>query len=68
MKFEMKHRFFKDPVVVHFTEDTAPDWLTSRNTVPGSTMDNRWFWTDHVLTLGIGELVNTDFQTIMRIE
>lgn len=51
-----------------FSEATAPDWLTSRNTVRGSTMDNRWFWVDHVLTLQVGESVDTDFQKITRIE
>jgi hypothetical protein len=55
-----------DPTV--FSEATAPDWLTSRNTVRGSTMDHRWFWDDHVLTLQVGESISTDFQTITRIE
>lgn len=49
-----------------FSEANAPDWLTNRNTVRGSTMDHRWFWEDHVLTLRVGESVNTDFQTITR--
>ena len=54
-------------LVNFFSEATAPDWLTSKNTVKGSTMDNRWFWESHVLTLGIGESVETDFSTIERI-
>jgi hypothetical protein len=66
MKFSMRHKFFKD-VVDEFDEETAPDWLTSKNTVKGSTMDNRWFWNEHVLTLKVGESVETDFQTITRI-
>lgn len=66
MKFEMMHRFFK---VIHtFTPDDAPDWLTSKNTVKGSTMDNRWFWNDYVLKLEIGSAVKTDFHIITRIE
>jgi hypothetical protein len=52
---------------VEFTEADAPDWLTSKNTVQGSTMDARWFWTSHVLTLKVGESVKTDFQLITRI-
>lgn len=31
-------------------------------------MDNRWFWNDHVLTLSIGESVDTDFRKITRTE
>ena len=53
---------------MEFTEDSAPDWLTSKNTVAGSTMDDRWFWNDHVLTLKVDESVDTDFQNIARIE
>jgi len=51
-----------------FTEHTAPDWLTSKNTLKGSTMDGRWFWTDHVLTLEIGKSIKTDFSKITRIK
>jgi len=53
--------------VLRFDQNTAPDWLTSSNTVPGSTMDYRWFWNERVLTLKVGESVNTDFQTITRL-
>ena len=49
-----------------FTEDTAPDWLTSKNTIKGSTMDSRWFWEDRVLELGVGESISTDFYKITR--
>lgn len=66
-KFKMKHRYFEG-VEETFTEETAPDWLTSRNTIEGSTMDYRWFWNDHVLTLEVGESVMTDFQKITRVE
>lgn len=52
----------------YFNEDTAPDWLTSKNTVEGSTMDMCWFWKDHVLTLRVGEFIDTDFHRITRIE
>jgi len=66
MQFSMRHKFFKDKVE-NFSESDAPDWLTGANTVPGSTMDNRWFWKDHVLTLQVGQSIETDFRTITRI-
>ena len=53
--------------VTYFSSEDAPDWLTSKNTIKGSTYDNRWFWQDQVLTLGIGESVKTDFHTVTRI-
>jgi hypothetical protein len=49
-----------------FSENTAPKWLTCENTVPGSTMDDRWFWEKHVLTLEVGESIDTDFRRITR--
>lgn len=64
--FKMEHMHFDR--VETFTNNTAPDWLTSKRTVPGSTMDNRWFWNDHVLTLKVGEHVNTDFHRITRVK
>lgn len=67
MIFSMIHNFFAfEPEI--FTEANAPVWLTSENTIAGSTMDNRWFWKDHVLTLAVGASVETDFQTITRTE
>ena len=68
MRFEMQHLIFKGVPVTEFSESDAPDWLTSCKTVPGSTMDHRWFWNEHVLTLKVGESVKTDFQLITRIE
>ena len=55
-------------MITHYTELDAPDWLTGRNTVRGSTMDNRWFWRNYVLTLKVGKSVETDFNKITRIE
>jgi hypothetical protein len=66
MKFEATHRDFRTVIV--FTEEDAPTWLTSANTIKGSTMDNRWFWEDHVLALRVGESTGTDFNIIKRIE
>lgn len=65
MRFRMTHNLFKTSV--EFSEDTAPDWLTSSKTIKGSTMDCRWFWEDHILTLKVGESKLTDFQKITRI-
>lgn len=66
MKFSMRHKFFKGQI--EFSEDNAPEWLTSENSIKGSTMDQRWFWTDHVLTLHVGESIETDFNIITRTE
>lgn len=62
----MVHMVFKTETV--FSETDAPLWITSENSIKGSTMDNRWFWKDYVLKLDVMESVNTDFQTITRIE
>lgn len=67
MLFSMQHIIFKGNPTV-FSEANAPDWLTSRSTVCGSTMDHRWFWDDHVLTLQVSQSIDTDFQTITRIK
>ena len=66
-RFRMTHKIFKSAPPEEFTEDDAPDWLTSRDTVKGSTMDGRWFWEGHVLTLKIGKAVDTDFRRIERV-
>ena len=68
MQFQMTFRDYPyPPKPTEFTELNAPDWLTSKNTVPGSTMDNRWFWNDHILTLKVGQSKETDFRIITRI-
>jgi len=67
MQYEMKHKFLTD-TIKYFSEHDAPDWLTSATTVKGSTMDNRWFFRDHVLTLDVNASVETEFRTITRIE
>lgn len=65
MLFSMKHKFFH--TTKEFTETTAPKWLTSENTIRGSTMDERWFW-DLILKLEVGKTIQTDFQIIERVE
>lgn len=66
-KFKMKHTVF-DAHEESFNEGSAPSWLTSENTIPGSTMDARWFWQDYVLQLKVGQSVSTDFWLIARVE
>lgn len=63
--FEMSSNILNKTVV--FSEDTAPDWLRFGG-VKGSTMCNRWFWNDHIMTLKVGDEVKTDNQTIKRIK
>lgn len=48
-----------------FFESDPPAWLVGGR--EGSTMDNRWFLRDHVLTLAVDASVQTDFTTITRI-
>ena len=69
-KFKLTHRIFVGnvtPKTEYFSESDPPKWL-SEGGCKGSTMDNRWFWNDHVLTLNLNETVDTDFRTITRIE
>lgn len=65
--FRMHHRFFRSAPVQEFTEETAPSWLKFGG-FPGSTMDNRWFWNDHVMKLEVGQSIKTDFQEITRTQ
>lgn len=64
-QFVMTHRFFKKES--RFDENTAPDWLTGENTVRGSTMDTRWVFKEHILTLAPGAVFETDFHEIKRV-
>lgn len=66
MIFELKRPLFDAPPS-RFSEHDAPDWLTSAKTIKGSTMDNRWFWERHVLTLEVGQSVETDFHRVTRV-
>jgi hypothetical protein len=66
MLFSMTHLDFPSKPVI-FTELTAPEWLSSANSIKGSTMDMRWFFDKHVLTLEVGKSVDTDFRKITRV-
>jgi len=66
MQFEMRHKILPECEPEIFSDLDAPDWLTSNNTNAGSTMDCRWFWREHVLTLEVGASVETDFRVITR--
>lgn len=63
--FKKTHEIFGTEEM--FTEETASRWLTCEDTIKGSTMDGRWFWNEHVLTLPIGCCVMTDYHKITRI-
>lgn len=63
--FEMSSNITNERV--EFSEDTAPNWLRFGG-VEGSTMCNRWFWNDHIMTLKVGEEVKTDYRIIKRIK
>jgi len=67
MVFKMQHLHFKYSIE-YFTHRNAPDWLTSKNTIKGSTMDHRFFWNDYVMKLNVNESVSTDFRRITRID
>lgn len=62
----MTHLYATIPTEI-FDEHTAPKWLCEGGRI-GSTMDHRWFWNDHVLTLKVGESVKTDFRSIIRVQ
>lgn len=66
MQFELRHNVFEGEPE-RFSELDAPAWLTGANAIPGSTMDNSWFWQKHVLTLQVGESIETDFRTVTRV-
>ena len=66
MQFIMRHKFLEKQKSEMFDENTAPDWLTSKNTIPGSTMDMRWFW-EKVQKLPVGGMIETDFNIILKL-
>jgi hypothetical protein len=57
MKFEFQHLFFDVREIHH--ESDLPSWLLHK--------DNKWFLQKHVLTLPVGQSIDTDFQKITRI-
>ena len=69
MSFSNTKTFSMEHIIGHttyFNEDNAPYWLRYGGR-QGSTMDNRWFWEDYILTLVVGQQINTDFNKITRI-
>jgi hypothetical protein len=64
-EFKATHLYFSNKIL-EFNEINAPDWLTCKDTVRGSTMDNRWFWKNYVLALEVNESINTTFWKIER--
>lgn len=61
-KFRMTHRILTANPPQEFCESTPPLWLAPKR------KSERWFWDRHVLTLAVGEHVNTDFRRIERIQ
>lgn len=57
MQYRMTHLFFEGPPEV-FDEKSAPSWLL---------MDGAWFFLNHILSLKVGEHIDTDFRRIHRI-
>ena len=58
MIFTCSHKHFD--LVDTFTESTPPRWLAHK--------ENSWWYERHVLTLKVGESVESDFNVIKRIE
>lgn len=59
-------KMFVENMTSFFEENNPPDWLIGGK--KGSTMDNSWFYNDHVLKLDVGESVKTDFSLITRVQ
>lgn len=57
-EFAFEHRLFGDVVV--YTESSPPPWV-----LPA---EKRWFWTQHVLTLAVGQSTETEWHKIRRIK
>jgi hypothetical protein len=58
MLFETRHKIFLH--TTEFTEDKPPAWITQS--------DLKWWFDKYVLTLEVGESIETDFQRITRKE
>jgi hypothetical protein len=65
--FSVQHRIFDKSKPVVFTEKSAPDWLKAHHR-PGSTMDTGWFWEQRVLKLEVGDMIETDYRKVTRLE
>ena len=51
------------PIKVSEASGAVLDWMVAE---AKGLAQHRWFWTDHVLTLDVGQTVDTDFRTIRR--
>lgn len=58
MNFIIEHKIFRDHFE-KFSSDSPPWWLISK--------EYKWWWGNYVLTLEIGEYVETAFRKITRI-
>lgn len=55
--FSFKHLIFGR--VENYSESNFPSWLTGK--------EHKWFFEVHILTLEIGETIETDFHLITRL-
>lgn len=54
----MTHLIFTDDPAVTFTQDDPPEWLVHP--------ENKWWWTEWVLSLKVDESIESDFRKIRR--
>jgi hypothetical protein len=59
-EFKRSHLFFEEDIYPPFSSQEPWEWLTRK--------DVKWFYDKHVLTLAVGEHIDTDFQRIIRIK
>lgn len=57
--FVMTHKVFSN-LIVEFPSDKPPLWLLSK--------EHKWWWEKHVLALGIGKSIESDFRRFTRIK
>lgn len=57
-EFAMTHLIFTDDPAVTFTQDDPPEWLVHP--------ENKWWWTEWVLSLKVDESIESDFRKIRR--
>jgi len=64
MTFTMTHTIFGGLPCIYYDGEMLAYFSRGRK---GSTMDDRWFYHNHVAKLCVGQSVETDFQTITRV-
>jgi hypothetical protein len=59
VRFKQQHTFFPEAKYQDFEHDKPPPWMISK--------DYKWWYDAHVLTLKVGETVESDFRRITRV-